>query len=42
MPGGLQAVYEPPLNPDLTLDGQAPPEKGAVLILDKLKQLLYI
>ena len=39
---GLQAVYEPPLNPDLTLDGQAPPETGAVLILDKLKQLLYV
>ena len=39
---GLQAAYEPPLKPDLTLDGQAPPETGAVLVLDKLKQLLYI
>lgn len=39
---GLQAIYEPPLKPDLTLDGQAAPETGAVLILDKLKQLLYI
>jgi adenylylsulfate kinase len=39
---GLQAVYEPPLKPDLTLDGQAPPETGSVLVLDKLKQLLYI
>jgi adenylylsulfate kinase len=39
---GPQAVYEPPLKPDLTLDGQAPPETGAVLVLDKLKQLLYI
>jgi len=39
---GLQTVYEPPLNPDLILDGQAPPETGVVLVLDKLKQLLYI
>ena len=39
---GLQAAYEPPLKPDLTLDGQAPPETGVVLVLDKLKQLLYI
>jgi adenylylsulfate kinase len=39
---GLQAAYEPPLQPDLTLDGQAPAGTGAVLVLDKLKQLLYI
>jgi adenylylsulfate kinase len=39
---GLQAAYEPPLQPDLTLDGQAQAETGAVLVLDKLKQLLYI
>jgi adenylylsulfate kinase len=39
---GLQAAYEPPLKPDLTLDGQDPPETGAILILDKLKQLLHI
>ena len=39
---GLQAVYEPPLKPDLTLDGQAPPETGAIRVFDKLKQLLYI
>ncbi len=39
---GLQAVYEPPLKPDLALDGQEPPETGAALVLDKLKQLLYI
>ncbi len=38
----IQAVYEPPLKPDVTLDGQAPPETGADLVLDKLKQLLYI
>ncbi len=39
---GLQTAYEPPLMPDLILDGQAPPERGAALVLDKLKQLLYI
>ena len=39
---GVQAAYEPPPSPEITLDGQAPPETGAVLILDKLKQLLYI
>jgi adenylylsulfate kinase len=39
---GLQTAYEPPLKPDLTVDGQAPAETGAILVLDKLKQLLYI
>jgi adenylylsulfate kinase len=39
---GVQATYEPPLNPDLTLDGQAPPETEASRALDKLKQLLHI
>ncbi len=39
---GVQAAYEPPLAPELVLDGQAPPEEGAILVLDKLKQLLYI
>ncbi len=39
---GIQTAYEPPPAPEVTLDGQAPPETGAVLILDKLKQLLYI
>ncbi len=39
---GVQAVYEAPLKPDLTLDGQAPPETEAALVLEKLKQLLYI
>jgi adenylylsulfate kinase len=39
---GLQASYEPPLKPEATLDGEAPPEMGATLILDKLKQLQYI
>jgi len=39
---GVQSPYEPPLNPDLTLDGRKPPEATADAILDKLKQLLYI
>ena len=39
---GLQTVYEPPMKPDVTLDGQADPKTGAVLVLDKLKQLLYV
>jgi adenylylsulfate kinase len=39
---GVQAAYEPPLNPELSLDGQTPPEKNAGLILGKLKQFLYI
>ncbi len=39
---GVQAAYEPPLSPEVSLDGQAPPGKGAVLIADTLKQLLYI
>lgn len=39
---GLQAPYEPPLNPEVTLDGEAPPESGADGILEKLAQLLSI
>lgn len=39
---GMQAPYEPPLNPEVTLDGQAPPEIGVDRILEKLRQLRYI
>lgn len=39
---GLQEPYEPPLNPDIQLDGREPPERSADTILEKLKQLLYI
>ncbi len=39
---GVQASYEPPLRPDLTVDGQAPPEAGAEVIVSKLKKLHYI
>lgn len=39
---GLQTPYEPPLSPDVTLDGQARPKKGAQAIFDMLKQLRYV
>ncbi len=39
---GVQAPYEPPLHPDIIIDGQAPAKAGAATILDRLKQLLYI
>jgi adenylylsulfate kinase len=39
---GVQAAYEPPLRPDLTLDGQASPEAGAKAIVDELKKLQYV
>ncbi len=39
---GIQAPYEPPLNPELTLDGQGSPERSADIILDELKRLLYV
>ncbi|HTP04670.1 MAG TPA: adenylyl-sulfate kinase [Nitrospirota bacterium] len=39
---GVQSSYEPPLHPEVTLDGQNPPEAGAKAIVNKLKSLLYI
>jgi adenylylsulfate kinase len=39
---GAQASYEPPLRPEVVLDCLNSPETGAIIILDKLKQLLYI
>ncbi len=39
---GVQASYEPPLHPEITLDCQHPPEAGAKAIVNKLKLLLYI
>lgn len=39
---GMQTPYEPPLHPEITLDGRKPPETEADSILDKLKHLLYI
>jgi adenylylsulfate kinase len=39
---GLQATYEPPLTPEITVDGQVPPPTNAARILDNLKRILYI
>ena len=39
---GIQVSYEPPLQPEVTLNCQDPPESGAKAIADKLKWLLYI
>ncbi len=39
---GLQAEYEPPRVPEITLDCEARPETSAEVVLNKLKQLLYI
>jgi adenylylsulfate kinase len=39
---GMQVPYEPPVNPEVTLDGQASPESAADMILDTMKRLLHI
>lgn len=39
---GFQAAYEPPLSPELTLDGQALPVLEAAKIIDTLEQLSYL
>ena len=39
---GIQAAYEPPLNPEIMLDGRNPPEAGADAVVDLLKRLLHI
>jgi len=39
---GIQAMYEPPHNPDITLDGRNPPEAAADALVDILKRLLHI
>jgi len=39
---GLQTPYEPPLSPEITLQGQNAPEENADEITGKLLQLLYI
>ncbi|MGO9690502.1 MAG: adenylyl-sulfate kinase [Syntrophobacteraceae bacterium] len=39
---GIQSPYEPPLNAEITLDGQDTPESGADMILAALKKLSYI
>ncbi len=39
---GIQAVFEPPLSPELSLDGQTAPGDNALRILEELKLLRYI
>ena len=39
---GIQAAYEPPLRPELTIDGQASPADGAGAVVSKLRKLHYI
>jgi len=39
---GIQAAYEPPLRPELTLDGQALPALEAANIINTLKKLSYL
>lgn len=39
---GLQSSYEPPLSPEVTVDGQVSPKVSADLIFNKLTQLHYI
>ncbi len=39
---GIQSPYEPPLHPEITLDGQDSPDRNADVVLEKLKRLLYI
>jgi adenylylsulfate kinase len=39
---GMQAAYEPPISPELRLDGRSSPSENAARILEKLEQLFYI
>jgi adenylylsulfate kinase len=39
---GIQSPYEPPVNPEITLDGQTPPDLSADAIFSRLKQVLHI
>jgi len=39
---GLQTPYEPPISPEIILDCQMPVQESVHIVLDKLKQLLYI
>jgi adenylylsulfate kinase len=39
---GIQATYEPPSNPEITLDCRNPPETSADAVVDVLKRLLLI
>ena len=39
---GVQASYEPPLRPEVTVDGQAGPQAAAEAVLSRLQELRYI
>ncbi len=39
---GIQSPYEPPVSPEVTLDGQDSVDRSVGVVLEKLKQLLYI
>jgi adenylylsulfate kinase len=39
---GIQATYEPPVSPELKLDGQAQPDREAEKIIITLKRLAYL
>jgi len=39
---GFQIPYEPPVEPDITIDGQSPPESAADTVIERLKYLRYI
>lgn len=39
---GIQAAYEPPVHPEVTLDCEAPPADGADAIIQKLLELAYL
>jgi len=38
----MQAPYEAPVDPDITVDGQSPPESAVDTILERLKHFRYI
>ncbi len=39
---GIQIPYEPPVNPEIIVNGEAGPETGVARIIGKLEQLQYI
>ena len=39
---GVHVSYEPPLEPELTVDGQASPEVAAGIVVNKLKEFQYV
>lgn len=39
---GIQSLYEPPLHPEITLDGRVPPATSADAVMDCLTRLLFL